>query len=454
MILLSHAYFLEDDPKEKLIMRPYVPLGILYISAYLDERGIKHEVYDSTFSDFEKFKTFLLQKKPSLIGLYTNLMTKLNILKCIHFIRSESGLRNCKIVLGGPEIRYNAEHYLQEGADVLVLGEGEQTFFELVDGFLKNGTLPLDIPGLAYFNKGQLHFTEERALIKDLNILPQPARKNIDLKLYGDAWKKHHGYSMYSVSTMRGCPYTCKWCSRAVYGGTYRRRSPHLVVEELRALRETYAPDRIWFVDDVFTISHKWLQAFRDEIVKQNVFIPYEIISRADRMNEEVIRLLKESGCFRVWIGAESGSQRIIDAMDRRVDVKQVREMILKTKAAGMEAGTFIMLGYPGEKKEDIRETIRHLKISRPSLYTITLAYPIAGTPLYQEVQSSIKAPDRWNRITDREYDFKRTRSRRYYHFALRWLNNEMNAYNSSSTLDKLKFKTKSLLSQVIMSVS
>lgn len=451
MILLTHAYFLEEDAKEKAIMRPYVPLGILYISAYLEEKEVEHKVYDTTFSSFQKFCDYLLEHQPGLIGIYTNLMTKLSVLKTIRFIRSHPLLKGCKIILGGPEIRHNAENYLLNGADVLVVGEGEQSFFELSDGYLKTGSLQTDIPGLALLQNGSLHFTPERTLIKDINVLPMPARKNIDLTLYGNAWKKHHGYSMYSVSTMRGCPYTCKWCSRAVYGGTYRRRNPKLVVDELQYLKEKYSPDRVWFVDDVFTISHKWLKEFRDEVVKRNVFIPYEIITRADRMNEEVIQLLKESGCFRVWIGAESGSQRIIDAMDRRVEVTQVREMIIKAKKAGIEAGTFIMLGYPGEKKEDIEETIQHLKLSDPSFYTITIAYPITGTPLYNEVKSTLSSDTNWSEGTDREYDFKRTQKKVYYQHAIRWVNNELNYYRSKNTLQKLKFKSKSILSQSLM---
>ena len=451
VILLTHAYFLEEDAKEKEIMRPYVPLGILYISAYLEERGTEHKVYDTTFSTYQQFCNYLLEQQPKLIGIYTNLMTKLAVLKTIRFIRSQERLKNCKIILGGPEIRYNAKNYLLNGADVLVVGEGEQSFFELSEGFSKSGNLLTDIPGLAFMREGSVCYTAERTLIKDLNLLPMPARKNIDLSLYGNAWKKHHGYSMYSVSTMRGCPYTCKWCSRAVYGGTYRRRSPKLVVDELNYLKEQYSPDRIWFVDDVFTISHKWLKEFRDEVVNRNVWIPYEIITRADRMNPEVIRLLKESGCFRVWIGAESGSQRIIDAMDRRVEVSQVREMIIKTKEAGIEAGTFIMLGYPGERREDIEDTIQHLKLSNPSLYTITIAYPITGTPLYNEVESTLSSNTDWTENTDRDYDFKRTQKKAYYQHAIRWVNNEVSYYRSKNAMEKLKFKSKSIVSQGLM---
>lgn len=252
---------------------------------------------------------------------------------------------------------------------------------------------------------------------------------------------------------MRGCPYTCKWCSRAVYGGTYRRRSAELVVKELKEIKENYNPDKIWFVDDVFTISHKWLKEFATEIKKTDLKISYEIITRADRMNDEVIDLLKESGCYKVWIGAESGSQKIIDAMDRRVDVQIVREMIIKTKATGMEAGTFIMLGYPGETKEDIKETIHHLKSANPSFYTITVAYPIKGTPLFEETKNQQITTIDWESQTDRDIDFKRIYNRKFYELAIRWVHNEVELGKTNNILKKTKYKLKSILAQGLMSI-
>jgi radical SAM superfamily enzyme YgiQ (UPF0313 family) len=201
-----------------------------------------------------------------------------------------------------------------------------------------------------------------------------------------------------------------------------------LVVDEIVELQKTYSFDYIWFVDDVFTISHKWLEQFAAEIKLRNVEIQYECISRADRLNEDVIKMLKSSGCFRVWIGAESGSQKIIDAMDRRVDVQQTREMIQLVKKHGIKAGTFIMLGYPGETEEDIVETINHLKISLPDEFTITVAYPIKGTPLYAEVEKEFLTNFPWESSTDRDIDFERTYPRPYYDHAVKWVVNEVNA--------------------------
>ena len=412
-------------------MKPYVPLGILYISAYLREQQYPNEIFDSTFSSFEKQCKRLLEFQPDVIGLYTNLMTKLNVLRLIRFVKNEKSLSHTKIILGGPEVRNHARAFLDHGADALVIGEGEETMLELVKVFEgKSGISIAEVKSAAWKNEsGEIVFNAERPLLKAIDDLPLPARDAINLQLYFDAWKNAHGQSTISVSTMRGCPYTCKWCSRAVYGLSYRRRSPKIVVDELQALQAAYRFDTIWFVDDVFTVSHKWLKDFADEVEKRSLKIRYEIITRADRMNEEVIDLLVKSGCYRVWIGAESGSQKIIDAMDRRVDVKQVREMIRLARKKGLEAGTFIMLGYPGETQEDIRETITHLTESDPDFYTLTVAYPIKGTPLYEETQKEfVHAPD-WAVSTDRDIDFKRTYPRRYYNFAIRWVSNEV-AYN------------------------
>lgn len=419
-VLLTHGYFLGEDPKEQAIMKPYPPLGILYLSAWLERHGVENAVFDTTFSTPEKLQQYLLEHRPRIVALYTNLMTKLNVIRIMQFIRAQTTLQNTLIVLGGPDVTHNAEDYLRRGADLIVIGEGEQTMLEIAlriaDCGLRN------IPGLAYLlPDGSLHRTAPREKLRDLDELPLPNRQMIDLQQYLHAWKKAHGHSAVSVSTQRGCPYTCRWCSTAVYGQSYRRRSPRAVVDEIRWLKAHYDFDLIWFVDDVFTVSHKWLNEFHDELQRRGVRVAFECITRADRLNEAVIQTLKNCGCFRVWIGAESGSQRIIDAMDRRVDVQQVRDMIRAARQAGIQAGTFIMLGYPGETEADIRETVEHLKASDPDLFTITVAYPIKGTGLYEEVQPTAFSALPWADRTDRDLDFKRTYPRPYYDFAVRW---------------------------------
>jgi radical SAM superfamily enzyme YgiQ (UPF0313 family) len=428
-VLLTHGYFIAEDAKEQQIMRPYPPLGLLYISAFLNQEQIINSVFDSTFSDKASLFAEIEAEKPDVLAIYTNLMTKLNVL---HIAKRVKALYpNIKVVMGGPDVSYNTANYLKHGADFVVIGEGENTMLELAH-FLEQTPekLPHEIGGLAFFNEaGDEVKTAARVKVRDIDELPIPNRDAIPIEKYLKAWKGRHGQSALNVSTQRGCPYTCKWCSTAVYGQSYRRRSPEKVVEELREIKEKYNPDTIWFVDDVFTVSHKWLKAFSAELERQQVRIPFECISRADRMNEEVIALLKQAGCFRVWIGAESGSQKIIDAMDRRVSVDQVRTMIQETRKAGIEAGTFIMLGYPGETEEDIEETIHHLKVSNPDHFTITVAYPIKGTSLYDEIAEKKTAGPEWHLSTDRDIDFERTYSREYYDYAVRKVISEVNYY-------------------------
>lgn len=431
-ILLTHGYFLKEDEKELQIMKPYPPLGLLYISAYLEKNNFDNEVFDSTFADFESLKKKLLAFRPDVIGIYTNLMTKLNVLRIIQFIKSENTLTT-KIILGGPEVRNHKENFLKYGADVIVFGEGEETMLTLCRVFSGETKNDLhSVNGIAFLDEVQnVIVNTERELKKEMDEFSYPNRHKIDLQKYFDTWKNAHGQSVISMSTMRGCPYDCKWCSRAVYGQSYRRRSPKKVVEEMQWLKTNYNFDMIWFVDDVFTINFPWLREFVAEVEKTAVKIPYEIITRADRMNAEIISLLKQSGCFRVWIGAESGSQKIIDAMSRRVKVEQVRSMIQLSQQQGLQAGTFIMLGYPGETQEDIAETLHHLKFSDPDLYTLTVAYPIKGTPLYAETENKFIAPLPWETSTDRDIDFERTYTRKYYDYAIRWVGNEVAVHKS-----------------------
>lgn len=440
-ILFTHAYYLSDDPKEQKIMKPYPPLGLLYVSGYLKSKNINNHVFDTTFSNQKEQLDFILEKKPTIICIYTNLMTKIEVVKLIKVLKSEK-YNNPQIILGGPDVTYNVENYLKSGADFLIIGEGEETTFELYNAIV-NQTQLEKVDGIAFIKNQKIIQTNPRTKIKDLSELPLPNREAINMQRYLDTWKNNHGQSSMTISTQRGCPYTCKWCSTAVYGQSYRRRPANLVAAEMKMLKQNYHTDAIWFVDDVFTVSHKWLQELKNEILKQDAQIPFECITRAERLNDEILRLLKEIGCFRIWIGAESGSQKIIDLMDRRVDVDLVKEMIQKTNNLGIETGTFIMLGYPGETKEDIKDTIQYLKEANPTHYTITIAYPIKGTSLYNEIEDKITHLPNWETSTDRDIDFKRTYPRKFYDYAVSKVVNEVEFHRNLPHDKFLAFKHK-----------
>lgn len=456
-IVLTHGYYLSDDPREQRVMKPYPPLGLLYVSAYLISKGIPNEVFDSTFSNQGAQLEFIAEKQPKIVCLYTNLMTKIEVVKLIKILKTEK-YHFPKIVLGGPDVTYNTANYLKAGADFLVIGEGEETTFELYNAIMEDGDFHT-VNGIAFLENGRVIQTAARTKFRELDQLPLPNRAAIPNEKYLETWKKNHGESSMTISTQRGCPYTCKWCSTAVYGQSYRRRPPQLVAAEMKMLKDQYRPDAIWFVDDVFTISHKWLTAFHEEVVRQGAQIRFECITRAERLNTEILLLLKEAGCFRIWIGAESGSQQIIDAMDRRVDIDHVKKMIQQTNQLGIETGTFIMLGYPGETEADIYTTIDYLKEANPTQYTITVAYPIKGTSLYNEIEEDITTRPDWETSTDREIDFKRRYPRKYYDYAVKKVVNEVEYHKglhnkNKNALQLLKYKAKSILAGGLMKLN
>jgi anaerobic magnesium-protoporphyrin IX monomethyl ester cyclase len=422
-ILLAHAYFLGDDPLERRIMKPYPPLGILYCSSYLKSRGFGVGIFDSTFSSMQEFKNLLNGTRPPVVGLSVNMMTKTRALEMIRASKDAG----CTVVVGGPEVTEHAENFLRFGADVALFGEGEITLEELLPQIRQHGTQSLHgVRGVAFLDgDGQCVRNAPRPLIPDLNALPIPDRESIPMERYLEVWREHHGRGSVSLICARGCPFTCTWCSRSVFGDSHRRRSVENVADEIAVIRDRYNPDMLWFADDVFTIHHGWIRSFQAELRRRNIRIPFECISRADRLNEEILAIMSDLGAFRIWYGAESGSQRILDAMDRRVTVDQIRSATRIARKHGIQSGLFVMLGYPGEEIPDIDATIAHLKETQPDTYLTTVAYPIKGTTLYNAVADRLLAAP-WAETTDRALNFHGRHSDRFYWFATRHLVNEV----------------------------
>lgn len=423
-LLLTHGYFLYEDPKELKIMKPYVPLGILYICSHLRSKGFDVEVFDTTFSRPQDLIRHLQTESPSVLGVYANLMTRKRVIEILRIAR-EAGW---KTVVGGPEPGAYVREYLDAGADVVVMGEGEITMEELLPALRANSESVLaKVNGIAFLDEnGQVHQTASRPQIADLDAQPWPARDAIDVTRYVRTWRDAHGQGSLSFITARGCPYHCRWCSHQVFGMTHRRRKPPTVVDEVEWLLSTYRPDMVWIADDVFTIHHGWLRQYTAEMRRRNLRVPFECISRADRLNDEVVDLLAELGCFRVWIGSESGSQRILNAMERGVTVEQVHSAVHMCKTRGIQTGMFLMWGYEGEELQDIEATIDHVKRSDPDIFFTTVAYPIKGTPYYQRVAGSLVQLKPWGETSDRELVLRGRHPARFYEFADRLLHDEV----------------------------
>ncbi len=239
-LLLTHGYFLFEDEKELEIMKPYPPLGLLYISAYLRDHGFSVDFFDTTFAKREELVE-KLQAGSGVIGIYTNLMTRKPILDIMR-IAKDNGWT---VVLGGPESANYPDEYLRRGADVVVVGEGEVTLSELVPALSERGPHRLHgVAGTVFRDEfGQVITNPEREQIADIDSIPWPDRDQIDLQRYIDVWRDHHGMGSVNLITARGCPYKCRWCSHAVFGYTHRRRSYLDCADEVEHIKNTYKPD-------------------------------------------------------------------------------------------------------------------------------------------------------------------------------------------------------------------
>lgn len=422
-IILCHTYFLEEDEHEKQIMKPYPPLGLLYLSAYLKERHFDVEVYDTTFSSYPALVEHLIKKKPDILGVHCNLLTKYNVMKLIKFCQENDIVS----ILGGPDASTQIEEFLSYGADIIISGEGEEPLLNVLNRLNISTKNELeDIPNVSFINReGEIVQNPQEASKRSLNEYPYPDRAAIEIHKYLDAWESHHGQRSISLVTARGCAFTCKWCSHSVYGWTHRRRSPENVLGEIKRIIEEYNPTHLWYADDVFTVNKHWIKKFHQLMTDENIHLPFECIARADRLDEEMVMLLQDLGCYRIWFGAESGSQRILDAMSRGVTKNEIENATHWCQKHRIEAGVFVMFGYPGEELSDIHETIEFISELQPDQYLTTVTYPLRGTTLHDEVKDNIIHSNGWDSHLQRELDIKERFTKPLYDFAIKKLASE-----------------------------
>ncbi len=424
MIVLSHGCILAEDEKERRIMTPYPPLGLLYVAAYLKRAGIAVEVIDPTLGTRVELEARLRELSPAVLGLYATFMTRVSVLR----IASVAADLGWTVVIGGPDGNAYAEEYLDHGAHIVVFGEGERTMLEILEVLGESGPEGIDVldgvTGTVFrHSSGRIIRNPPRELVADLDTLPWPAREMIDIPAYIDAWREHQGSGSVSLITARGCAYRCDWCSHAVYGRSHRRRSPEACADEVEWLVETYGPDQLWYADDVFTIHHGWLTSYASELASRGLRIPFETITRADRMADPgVAETLASMGCKRLWIGAESGSDRLLRAMHRDVTSEEVIHAAEMARNHGIEVGLFLMWGYEGEQLVDIEATIEMVRRARPDVFLTTLVYPIKGTGYWEKVRDRIVNPSPWAETSDQSNGVQGRPGREHYRLADAWL--------------------------------
>ncbi|HEY2580707.1 MAG TPA: radical SAM protein [Mucilaginibacter sp.] len=445
-ILFTHSYFLRFDPKQWTLGQPYPPLGTLYAAALMRKNGYDVSLFDTMFiSAPEEVDPIIRKNRPDFFVIYDdgfNYLTKM----CLTNMREASfnmikiaKAEGCTVIISSSDSTDRYKEYLIEGADFVIIGEAEQTLLQLVNQIKSGNSEYSDIQGLAYINNGNVIKTPGRPVLRDLDSLPLPAWDLVDIEQYRETWIKSAGYFSLNMSTTRGCPFKCNWCAKPIYGNRYNSRSPENVLTEIKMLKEQYQIDHIWFCDDIFGLKPGWVKELAGLLEKEKVNIRFKIQSRADLLVEkELVKALAAAGCENVWIGAESGSQKILDAMDKGITVEQISEATTLMKAAGIKPSFFIQFGYPGELKEDIQLTINMINKLLPFEIGISVSYPLPGTLFYEKVKADLKNKTNWTDSDEMALMFSNTFPASYYKQLHRYVHQNYHKHLAKNSLAKL----------------
>ena len=441
-ILFTHSYFLRFDPKQWATGQPYAPLGTLYAASFTRANGYDVHFFDTMFArQPEEVIPHLEKTAPDYFVIYDdgfNYLTKMCLtnmrqaaFKMIRFAKE----RGCTVIVSSSDSTDRFEMYLNEGADFILLGEAELTLLELVNtsDSYRIGKAPqvvgedsvntnhghadfFNIEGLAFKHNNAVVKTQRRAVIKDLDTLPFPAWDLVDMEPYRNMWIKHAGYFSMNMGTTRGCPFKCNWCAKPIYGNRYNVRSPQNVVDELLMLKEKFRFDHIWFCDDIFGLKPGWVNAFANLVEKNNLHFKFKMQGRVDLLlQENNIKDLARAGCDNIWMGAESGSQKILDAMEKGTTVQQIYEATRLLKKNGINPSFFIQFGYLGETKEDIEKTISMINELLPHEIGISVSYPLPGTGFFEKVKDQLKEKANWTDSDELALMFRNTYQPAFY---------------------------------------
>jgi anaerobic magnesium-protoporphyrin IX monomethyl ester cyclase len=422
-------------------MQPYPPLGTLYAASTLRTVGISVAVFDPMLQDpWSGFAEAMKQHNPRIVVLYEddfNFLSKMCLTRMREVAIQLASLARAKgaiVVAHGSDASDHAAEYLFNGVNYILLGEAEDTLAELCEMLLLNKK-PDAIAGMLQLNSsGHLATNELRPPVNPRWInLPMPARELIDLEPYRKAWTEAHGYFSINMVSSRGCPYRCNWCAKPISGNKFQVRPPEMVAAEVRELKEIYGVEHIWFGDDVFALNHHWLEDFAAEMQIKNAVLPFKIQSRADLMTETTVSALRRAGCTEVWMGVESGSQEILDAMDKGLQVSKVRVARKLLGDAGIRACYFLQFGYPGETWEDIQQTVELVRSSRPYDVGISLSYPLPGTAFYEQVRAQLGSKRNWTDSDDLCLMFKAAYTDQFYRALRDAVHAEVNSWRATS---------------------
>lgn len=443
-VLFTHSYFYRYDPKQWKDKRPYPPLGTIQAAAVIREAGHDVSLFDVALKKGpEEILEIFENERPELLVIYDdgfNYLTKMcltNMREAAFKMAIWAKERGIKTIVCSSDSTDHFENYLNNGADVVILGEGEET----LKYFVQNELDPCAVHGLVYNSSTGPVRNAPREVLRDLDALPLPAWDLVNIDEYAKIWRKQWGFFSLNIATTRGCPFKCNWCAKPMYGNRYNSRSPEHVADEIKLLTEQYAPDHFWMCDDIFGLKPGWAQEFNKVVNERGLKFKYKIQSRVDLLlKEDTIDALVSSGLQEVWVGAESGSQKILDAMDKGTTVEQIYEATYLLKKKGVRVGFFLQFGYLGETKEDITKTLEMVDDLLPDDIGVSVSYPLPGTGFYEKVKGDLIEKANWTDSDELALMFSNTYLPEFYKQLHRYVHKR---YRRKQGIENIKFLLK-----------
>jgi radical SAM superfamily enzyme YgiQ (UPF0313 family) len=456
-VLLTHSYHLPFDPKQLRKMQPYMPIGTLYAGTALRENGISVVAMDPMLEEpSAKLDSLLATCKPQIVAVYEddfNFLSKMCLTRMRDVawkIAKTARSMGAITVVHGSDSTDNPLLFLENGFDYVLCGEAEGTLVRLCRSILRAEEVP-EMDGMVKLDEQGCLVRSSQRLSKNpsWSELSLPARDLIDMEPYRKAWVDTHGYFSANMVSSRGCPYGCNWCAKPISGNKFHLRPPAAVAEEMRLLKVSAGVEHVWFGDDVFALDRHWVQRFAEEIRRRDAVVPFKIQSRADLMTETTVQSLKAAGCSEVWMGVESGSQAVLNAMDKGLTLSSVRSARRLLKEAGILACYFLQFGYPGETWAELRETIALVRETRPDDVGISFSYPLPGTGFYEKVRTQLGQKRNWTDSDDLCIMFTAAYSTDFYRAVRDALHAEVDAWRIHDVSHKTEARISALWERV-----
>ena len=426
-ILVCHSYFLRFDPKQAERRKPYPPLATLQCAALLRRAGYQVSLFDAMLADdLGEYERALGSAHPQAVLLYEdnfNFLSKM----CLAKMRSAAcqmiaaaRRAGARVIAAGSDVSDAPEPYLRAGADIALRGEGLPALLEVLRRLdlapgAASRALAEGVAGTATLTGAGVATINGAKLLPEIELAERAAWDLVDMDRYRDAWLAAHGYFSLNLAASRGCSFRCAWCSKPIWGNHYLQRSPAAVGHEIGYLKRTFRPDHVWFADDIFGFRVDWVREFAAVVGGTASTVPFTIQTRADLLSERMVQALREAACVEAWLGAESGSQRILDAMNKGTTVQDILTARSRLKAAGIRVGFFIQLGYLGEQLVDILATRELLAAARPDDVGVSVSYPLPGTRFHELVKAQLGPKTHWQDSDDLAMMFQGTYTSEFY---------------------------------------